>query len=276
MRLQPCSRCLRQEQNNESGVLLASAIYDSAGDTQHAIDLLRKAILANPRNPDAYLQFAALTYDHGSPKIGIDYLNAGLTQLPGEARFYLVRGVLLCQLGEFTKATDDFQAANRLNPRLSYVDVAIGIVASQVHKSTEALAEFRAAAKQHPEQAFTQYLLAEALSQQEKPDIAEEIEVASRAIRLDPKLVAAQDLLAGIYLQQGRKKLAVDHSEAALAVDPNDQQALYHLILALRDTERKGEITALMKRMNELRRAESAEDAPQKRIHQLYEAPEPK
>ena len=267
---------LETDQSDERVSLLGADIYESAGDTEHAIDLLRNAILKNPKNPDAYLQFADLTYDHGSPKIGIDFLNAGLTQLPGEGRLYLVRGILLCQLGEFTKAFDDFQAANRLDPRLSYVDVAMGIEESQVHKSSEALARFRAAAKEHPDQAFTQYLLAEALSQQETPNAAEEIEAANRAVRLDPKLVAAQDLLAGIYLQQGRKQLAIDHSEAALAVDPNDQQALYHLVLALRETDRKGEIPALMKRMDELRHAERAEDAPKKKLHQLYEVQESK
>ena len=255
---------------------LAAGIYESTGESQNAIDLLRRAILANPRDPNAYLQFAELTYEHGSPKIGIDFLNAGLTQLPQDARLYLVRGVLLCQLGEFTKAFDDFQAANRLDPGLSYVDVAKGIVESQVHKPEEALETFRLAAKEHPNEALTQYLLAEALSQQEKPNVAEEISAATRAVQLDPKLVAAQDLMAGIYLQEGDKQRTIAHSEAALAVDPQDQQALYHLILALRETERKGEIPALMKRMSELRRAEGAENAPQKRLHQLFEAPDAK
>ncbi len=255
---------------------LAAGIYESTGETQNAIDLLRRAILANPKDPNPYLQFAELTNEHGSPKVGIDFLNAGLTQLPKEARLYLVRGVLLCQLGEFAKAFDDFQTANRLDPGLSYVDVAKGIVESQVHKPEEALAEFRVAAKEHPDEALTQYLLAEALSQQEKPDVAEEIRAAGRAVQLDPKLVAAQDLMAGIYLQEGAKQQAIAHSEAALAVDPKDQQALYHLILALRETERKGEIPALMKKMSELRQAAEAENGPQKRLHQLFEAPDAK
>lgn len=264
------------DQSDERVRELAAGIYESTGETQEAIDMLRKAILANPKIPDAYLQFAYLTYQHGSPKIGIDILNAGLTQLPREARLYLVRGIFLCQLGEFTKAIDDFQTANRLDPRLSYVDVAKGIVESQVHKPTEALAQFRTAAKEHPNDALTLCLLAEAISQEEKPDLAEEIEAASRAVQLDPKLVAARDLLAGIYLQAGDKQRAIKQSEAALATDSKDQQALYHLILALRETERKGEIPALMKRMSELREADKAEDSPQKRLHQLIEGPDSK
>lgn len=265
---------LAMEQNDAKAYELAAGIYESMGDTQNAIDSLRKAILADPGNPDAYLQFAQLTYEHGSPKIGIDFLNAGLTQLPREARLYLVRGVLLCQSGEFAKAFEDFEAANRFDPSLSYVDVAKGIVESQVHKPAQALAQFRAAAKEHPNEALTQYLLAEALSQQEKPDVAEEIRAANRAVQLDPKMTAAQDLLAGVYLQEGQKQRAIEHSESALAVDPKDQQALYHLILALRETERKAEIPALMKKMSELRQAEQSENSPRKRLHQLYELPD--
>lgn len=262
-----------QGAKSERVLELAAGIYESIGESQHAIDLLRQAILANPKNPDAYLQFAELTYEHGSPKIGIDFLNAGLTQLPHEARFYLVRGVLLCQTGEFEKALEDFQTANQMDPTLSYVDAAKGIVETQFYKPKEALAEFWAAAKAHPDEALTQYLLAEALSNQSSPNDEESIEAAMRAVHLDPKMVAAQDLLAGIYLQKGEKKLAIAHSEAALAIDPNDQQALYHLALALRNTERKGEIPALIKKMSELKQAEKDETAPQKRLRQLYESP---
>jgi tetratricopeptide (TPR) repeat protein len=262
---------LRGVPGDEKNLELAADIYESENDTQHAIDLLRKAILENPKDPDPYLRFAQLTYDHGSPKIGIDFLNAGLTQQPQEARFYLVRGVLLCQLGEFQKASDDFQSANRLNPGLSYVDVAKGIAESQVHKPVQALEQFRNAARDHPNEALTQYLLAEALSEQENPDTLEVLRAAKQAIQLDPKLVAAHDLLAGIYLQDGKRQLAIEHSQAALSVDANDQQALYHLILALRDTDRKKEIPALMKRMTDLRQAARVENGPQRRLHQLSE-----
>ena len=260
------------DQSDERVLELAAGIYESTGETQQAIDILRKAILAHPKNPDAYVQFAYLTYNHGSPQIGIDFLNAGLTQMPQEGQLYLVRGILRCQLGEFTKSFDDFQTANQLDPGLSYANVAKGIVESQVHKPAEALAEFRAAAKEHPNEALTQYLLSEALSDQDNPDLAEAITAASRAIQLAPKLVAAHDLIAGIYLQQGVKQKAIEHSDAALALDPNDQQALYHLMLALRGTDRKGEIPGLLKRMNELHQTGNPVDSPQKRLHQLYEA----
>jgi tetratricopeptide (TPR) repeat protein len=80
-------------------ILLAADVYESMNETQHAIDLLRKAILADPKNVEPYLAFASLSYEHASMQIGIDIVNAGLTQLPNEARLYLVRGILYIQIG---------------------------------------------------------------------------------------------------------------------------------------------------------------------------------
>lgn len=256
--------------------LLAANIYESSNDTPKAVELLRKVILEDPKNVSAYLDFAALAFDHASLQIGIDYLNVGLTQLPHEARLYLARGVLQAELGKFHEAADDFAKADELDPHLSFPEVAQGLVASQEHRSAEALGNFRAAAKAHPDEALAQYLLAEALSQEGKeagsPEYAEEVKAAEQATRLDPKMVAAHDLLATIYLQNDKPERAVNECRAALAIDPKDQQAVYHLVLALRKTGPKEEIPELLKKLNELRTASSADQAQNKRFR-LVEVP---
>ncbi len=257
-------------------LLLAADIYESMNDTQHAIELLRKAILSDPKNVDAYLDFANLSYDHASMQVGIDILNAGIGQLPNEARLYLVRGILYTQLGKFDESADDFETANRLDPRLSVLGAVQGLAASQQHKSIEALAAFRAAAKAQPKDALTQYLLAEALSQ-ESPhegsfDYAEEVAAARRASELDPSMVAAHDLLATIYLRDGHTSLAIEQSNAALAVDPKDQQAIFHLVLGLRKTGQKDRISSLLKQLAALRNPTQSEAAQNKR-YQLREIP---
>jgi tetratricopeptide (TPR) repeat protein len=255
-------------------VALATNIFESKADTVRAIEVLRKAILTNPKNVDSYLQFATLSYDHASPQVGIDILNVGLTQLPNEPRLYLVRGILLTQLGEFTPAADDFEKASRLDPQLSFLGVAVGLVRSQQHKSAEALAEFRAAVKAHPNEAYAQYLLAEALSGEGKPagspEYKEELEAATQAVKLDPSLVVAHDLLSTVYYEGGQTDLAIEHSRAALDLDANDEQAIYHLIVALRKTGHKEQIPALVKRFVELR-ANSNNDWKINKRYLLYE-----
>ncbi len=193
---------------------------------------------------EAYLDFASLAFDHDSMQVGVDYLTAGLTQLPREPNLYLARGVLQAQLGRFPQAAADFAKANQLDPHLSFPKVAEGLVASQEHNSAQALSNFRAAAKARPDDALAQYLLAEALSEksdaQGSADYKEDVAAAERATRLDPHMVAAHDLLATVYLRDNQLQKAVQQCRAALAADPSDQQAVYHLILALRKTNAKG------------------------------------
>jgi tetratricopeptide (TPR) repeat protein len=133
------------------------------------------------------------------------------------------------------------------------------LVASQEHHSVEALSNFRAAAKAHPDDALAQYLLAEALSEKsdaaDSIDYKEEVAAADRAARLDPHMVAAHDLLATAYMRNNQPQKAVQECRAALAADPGDQQAVYHLILALRKTSSKDEIPDLLKKLNQLRSA---------------------
>jgi tetratricopeptide (TPR) repeat protein len=256
--------------------LLVADILESKGDTAHSIELLRSTILADPKNAGAYLQFAALTFDHASPQVGIDILNAGLSQLPKEPRLYFVRGALLTQLGEFTRAAGDFEMANKIDPHLQFLGVAEGLVESQQHLSAEALAKFRAAVKAHPEEAYSQYLLAEALMEEEKPEgspeYKEEVVAATRAVQLDPSLVAAHDLLSAVYIESGNVEGAIQQSRAALSFDQDDQQAIYHLIVALRKTKEKDQIPSLLKRLVELRANEKTKQSADKK-YRLSEIP---
>jgi tetratricopeptide (TPR) repeat protein len=252
---------------DEEFLLLAADICESQNDTARAIALLRKAILAQPKKVDAYLDLAYISFDHASPQVGVDVLNAGLTQLPANAQIYLVRGVLYAQLGKFMEATEDFATANHLDPNLSFTATAMGIVQSQEHRSDEALDTFRAAAKAHPKDALTHYLLAEALSQQTNPAShdTQAITAAQLAARLDPQMVAARDLLATLYLRDGNIQASIEQCRTALATDPKDQQALYHLILALRKTDQKDQVPELLKQLMQLRTATQQQAAQEKR-----------
>lgn len=265
-----------QTSADEDALTLAAEISESNGDTQRGVELLRQAILSNPKDSDAYLQFASLSFDHSSARVGIDVLNAGLTQLPKEPRLYLVRGILFTQIGEFSRAIEDFVAAGQIDPQLSFLDTAEGIVLSQQHKPSEALGKFRQAALAHPNEATAQYLLAEALAEEGKPEgspeYKEELAAAERAIKLDPMLVAAQDLLSTAYYENGHPDLAIKHSRAALAQDPDDQQAVYHLILALHKTGQEDQVPVLVKQLVILRKQTQADSAAHRR-YRLYEVP---
>lgn len=253
---------------------LAAQIAESKGDTAQAVTLLRNAILADPKDVDAYLQFATLSFDHASPKVGIDIVNAGIGQLPDEPRLLLVRGILFAQMGEFTLSADDFEAANRLDPQLQFLGVAQGLVQSQEHNAPQALVHFRAAVKAHPGEAYAWYLLAEALSvggyPEGSPEHNEELQALKTAVNLDPKLIEAHDLLSAVYYSGGHMEQSIEQSRAALAQNPKDESALYHLMLALRKTGHDDEARTLVQQLVQLR-TESKTNQPPERQYHLYE-----
>lgn len=263
---------------DENALTLAADIYEANNDTPHAVTSLRQAIVANPTEEGAYLRFAILSSDHRSYQVGIDMLNAGLARVPKAAQLYLARGVLFAQLGNYEKAMNDFETANRLDPQLSFVGTAEGITKSQRHDFAGSLAKFREQVRLHPNNAFDQYLLAETIAQhgpdQGSVEYYEELRAAKSAVRLDPKLTLARGILAGLYLQSGKTNLAIEQCEAALEADPNDQEVLYRLILSLRKTSRRGEIPSLTKRLLALRNAQNQKETHTTRFRLVDSAAE--
>jgi tetratricopeptide (TPR) repeat protein len=261
----------------EDVLTLAADIYEAQNNTQRAVEVLRQAIVSHPKDKSAYLQFAYLSYKHSSVEVGVDMLNVGIAQLPNQAELYLARGVLRSQLSNASAASDDFGIALRLDPRLSFAGDAEGIAKSQAHDDKAALATFRVAAKQHPDDGLAQYLLAEAISQTAPipgtPAFIEGVSAAKRSITLDPQRLEARDLLASLYLRADQIDLSIQESQAALKLDPNDEEALFHEILALRKGDRKSEVPALVQRMMKVREAKASEVKP--KMYRLAESATP-
>lgn len=243
---------------DEAALALAARIHESRGDTPQAVALLRSAILLNPDHVDNYLDFADIAFTHKSFQVGIDMLNAGLGRLPNAAPLYVARGVLEVQVTQMGAAVADFEKAHRLDPKLSFAVDAVGIMQSQQHHSGQSLALFREQAKRNPGDPLLQYLLAEQLSGESggegEANLPDAIAAARLATKLDPKYTAAHDLLAVLYLRAKQPALAVGEAELALALDPNDQNALYQEIMARRRTGQTAQIPELVERMNQMRR----------------------
>ena len=255
---------------------LASKIHEEQGDTPKAVSLLREAILQSPDDVENYLDFAAIAFAHTSFQVGVDMLNAGLKRLPDSPPLLVARGVLEVQLSQPEAAIADFEAAHKRDPKLSFAMDAIGILHSQQHLSTDSLALFESQAKLHPDDPLLQYLLAEQLAEDgarsDPAQLEKAIAAGKRAVALDPTYRAAHDLLAVLYVRGNQPKLAIEQSEAALALDPNDQEALYQEILSRRRLGDTAEVKALTARLEDARRT-NAEKQDQSGRYSLQEEP---
>ena len=253
---------------------LASAAYEESGDTPRAVDLLRQAIIASPRKVKYYVDFAALSFKHESFQVGVEMIDAGLTQLPKAAPLYIARGILYIQMGQLEKGQSDFEAANRLDPGQASAAVAEGLAQLQASNLDQALKTVETELKAHPNDAFLHYLKAEIISQGGpavgSPEFSEAVKAAARAVQLQPDFPLARNVLGNLYLQSGQNEKAIEQCRLVLREYPSDQIAVYHLLLALRKiNDPKGEVPGLVKRLAELRAQSQQQEASTNR-YKLY------
>jgi tetratricopeptide (TPR) repeat protein len=236
-----------------NALALSAQIAEDQGDTPHAVQWLRQAIITAPQNDNNYLLFATISFNHASYQVGIDMINVGLQVLPGDARLYLARGVLFVQLSNSDRALADFQKAHQLDPKLSFAEDAMGMMHSQKHESASALAIFRRQAELHPDDSLLQYLYAEALSEEGEEANAQNtalaIAAATRAIKLEPSYQPARDLLCLLYLRANDLTAVIAQAEEAIKIDPADETAMYQELMAYRRLGKKDDVDKLVARM---------------------------
>lgn len=248
---------------------LLSDAYEHASNTAAAVATLREAIVLQPDAMRLYVHFADLCLAHASFQTGVEMLNVGLQRSPEAAPLYLARGILQVQLAHYDAADADFARAETLDPNAQYTAAVQGMAKLQQNHLSEAANSIRQRIQEKPNDAFLHYLLAETLARSGAtpggPEFQQAIQAAKRAVQLDPKLGLARDVLARLYLQAGKLEEAMKESRLALAADPNDQTALYHLISALRKAGKKHEIPELAKKLTALRAAAQQQEISERR-----------
>jgi len=252
-------------------LILGAQIAEDNGDTPHAIQWLRQAIVQDPTSVNNYVMFAAFAFSHRSSQVGIDMLDAGLKILPQAAPLYLARGILLVQVSQPEVALKDLEEAHRLDPHLSFAADALGMMYSQQHQLEAALEFFRQYVKQAPNDPLAQYLYAEAISEKpncDEADYREAIRAALRSVTLEPDYQPARDLLAALYAEANDPAAAAKEADEALKIDPSDESALYQKILAYRRLGRRNEVGELVARLQQLKK-----NALAIKLYQLEEAP---
>jgi tetratricopeptide (TPR) repeat protein len=259
---------------------LASSAYEDAHQTEAAVASLREAILLEPQNVNLYVNFAVLSATHQSFQVGINVVNDGINLQPKAAPLYFARGVLLVQLAEYDKAQADFDKAYELDPSQSLSIAAQGLAAVQQNNLDHALEGVQAKLARMPDDPILLYMQADILTQQGaepgSPEFAKAMRSARRAVEIRPTLGPARGVLAKLYLQSGKFQEAAIECRKALEIDPNDQTAVYHLIQALRKTESKTEIPALLKRLALLRQEAAKEEREQYRYKLVEGETDPK
>lgn len=241
---------------NSDALNLLAAAYEADHATDQAVATLYRAIAAAPKDVRNYLDLATICMDHSAPQTGIDIVNAALKEAPDATELHLERAVLYVQVGDYEAAQRDFDEVDRLNPGQTLATLGRGIALLQNRQPAESLEAIRAKLKASPDDAALHYLLAEVLSQSDavpgKPAFREALASAERAVKLKPDFVLAHDLLSGLLLKSGEPLKSIEESKSALAIDPTDRTAVYHLLSAWRQRGNADEVAATSKRLRGL------------------------
>jgi tetratricopeptide (TPR) repeat protein len=256
---------LMQAANPDAATLeIASTAYEEAKDTSQAVSTLQQAILLDPHNVNLYLDFANISYAHGSFQVGIDVINDGMGLLPKAAPLYFARGVLYVQLAQYDKAEADFEKAYELDPNQSLSAAAQGLAAAQENDFDRALSKVQASLAKRPNDPLMLYLQADIIAEKHvdpgTPEFQLAVRSARRALAMQPTLDAANGVLGKLYLQSGNYQQAALECRKAIASNPKDQSAVYHLIQALRRTGNQNEIPGLLKQLALLRQQAEKEE----------------
>ena len=270
---------LARESVDADAMSLASEAYEGMGDTPRAVSLLRQAIVADPQNAAYYNSFVSICLNPDSYQVGIDMVNAGLARIQNNPSLYISRGLLYAELAQYDKAQSDFEAAERLDSAQSVSAYAADLTEMQIHHHPEAvLSKVRLQLKQHPESPMLHFVLADLLSDEQAgphgPSLIEAQQEAEKAIALRPNYVEARTLLASLAMRAGDAARSAAECRQALKYDPNDQAAIYHLILALRHTgasANSAEVQTLVKRLSTLQQ-ESLKDENERKRFRLVDS----
>ena len=263
----------KQPGNTDLLELLAEA-YDFTSEPERAISTLKRAIAAKPDTPDYYTDFAYLCQAHGWFQQGIQMLNTGLERLPQAAPLYVARGVLHSELSQWAEGEADFQRASEIDPNVELGSAAQGLAELQENDLVKAEKTARERLRQHPDDAFSYYVLAEVLTKRGatpgSSDFEEALRAAQRAVELKPNLWLARNVLARLYLAQGKADGAAAQSRIVYEANPNDQAALYHLILALRKAGGSPELPELLKQLAQLKERSRKQDGLGHKAESLF------
>ena len=261
---------------------LASEAYEATGNTPKAVALLRQAIVLSPKEAGYYTSFAAICLNHDSYQVGIDMIHAGLARIPDDPSLYLSLGLLYAQLAEYDDAEAAFKTADKLDSRQSLSSYAIDLTEIQKNHSEETIASIREQLKAHPNSALLHYLFAKLIVGQ-GTDVDtklsdQALQSALLAVKIKPDMTEARDLLAIMYTDTNQFGLAMEQCRLALKSDPDDQTAIYHLILALRHSQKpedRAEAATLVKRLSELQKVGRQKETNRKRFKLVEQDPTP-
>ncbi|MBL9150197.1 MAG: tetratricopeptide repeat protein [Phycisphaerae bacterium] len=173
---------------------------------------------------------ARQSFESGQFDRAIKQIDEAIYRLPKESRYWVLRGRINMERGRLEEAHRDLTKATEADPKNAEAFYCMGIVHERWSKLDDAFAAYKTASELDPSKVTYLLAAAEVLIAQRKVDDATTL--------LKPKLeffennAPMHQLLGQIAMLQEDPKLAVEHYNRAMLIDPELPMILDNLVRA--------------------------------------------
>jgi tetratricopeptide (TPR) repeat protein len=224
----PLLDAITAEHATDANLLTAIAsAYESAGETQAALDTYQKAIAADPINPDRYLDCTRLLIDLDRYSEATSIVERGIPLVPDDYPLTIRLGAIAMMQGNREKAREAYHKAIAEHPTLALGYVALAQTYMKEGNDQEALKILTEARTIVPRDFALEYvfgLVSLQLGQQQQA-----LEALKSAEELGPTVVEPHFQLGLLYMKLQQWKGAQEQFEQVLKLDPRNAATYYQL-----------------------------------------------
>jgi predicted O-linked N-acetylglucosamine transferase (SPINDLY family) len=198
--------------------LQAGLEHHQAGRLPQAETIYQRILKVAPNHPDALHLSGLIASQTGDSGTAVDLINKAISANPYDPFFYNNLGNALKAQGKLDEAVENYRKALSLKPDYFEAHYNLGIALQAQYKLDEAIASYRKAISLNPDSALAHNNLGNALQSGGKLD--EAVESYRKALSLDPDYAEARYNLGNALQSQGRLDEVVACYELAQSLEP--------------------------------------------------------
>jgi predicted O-linked N-acetylglucosamine transferase (SPINDLY family) len=235
---------MRDPMTSESikAVIERALQHHGRGELRDAEAIYLQVLQNDPSNPDALHLLGVIAYQKGNTEPAVELIRRAIAENPAIPEYYINLGNGLRSLGRLDDAEFAFRQALKLDPRAPEAHHNLGLALRDQGKAEEAIRCFRKALKARPDLPDAHNGLGLSLLDMGKSEDA--IRCFRQALRLRPAYAEAHCNLGSALRIQGNIRDSLHHVGEALRLSPGLAEAHCNLGALHRDEGRLDEAIA--------------------------------
>lgn len=241
---------LRKEPGQFAALQGLGVIALQEGDSEAAVDLLRKALALSPDSAEVHKSLGSAFKMQGDMDAAVESFQRAISLRPGYAEAHNNLGNVLKDRGDLDAAEESYRRAISARPNYANALNNLGAVLADKGKAGEAIACYQKAIKLNPNFAQAYNNMGVVLAKTEQRD--EAIEFYHKAIALNPAYHEALNNLGVVLVEVGRVEEGVACYEKAIGLKGDYVEAFNNLSGAYQELGLLDEAVACYQKVYEL------------------------